>query len=1285
MVITRKAVRSLWPRVYAALDSTPDLKSDTGRGTAAGPTVFSGWTFHPSLIVALELWADGERIDRFFPHRSRRDVFLAHDQLPNAYYSGFERSYPAETLSLLREKGGELVAVAGDSLGRELRRPLWSWMPHRSGVEQGETGVLRTAFSPDLASEVRSLLQVPFQRLGFGRLSSEKALRLHFVSSSSVITPEEPLLREFAELFRGSHSSQYRLAAGRLLGGQLLAGECFLPDGVDLSPFVASYPNFSFRHFSTSQCWKEFCAELSHSGDFDDVILFSSQSLRLAPGTVEGMLSALTSSPGVDLVSVPSQREEAGWQKEEELLSLSTPPVVRGAQRFQELWVASAVRAGELGGERAVELPLVPKALYAHQPAFGVSLRGMPYERARSQFFSTSSRVAPNNREDGSSGEKRLVVFCTPYEDFAFDTPTGGRSPHTWMTLLARKLRGDETFFEKYEVVFLRRDDRLAASSLEGIPVLPLSEFALPVWSETGTSGERFRQPPLIVATDDWSVRHAFLLRYLQRTDFLSQCGTLRGEGPSLAEESARRFPELGLCHRWAARNRLPQISLEDLLSEQAFARPYAPPEVPRPSQNLSCIVPIYNSLASVLDCVRSLVRYVDADDEVILVNDCSDEETSRVLEELCLEFPTLKLVSRRENGGFVAACYSGLEAAAPNNDILLINSDLMLSSSTLRKMKDAVEQNPHCSLFSVLSTGSRKLQVNLTPGFSLEDLASRLAEKRTPSYPTVVTPEGQCLLIRRQALVELGFFDPAFGRGFSEESDLAMRYFLSGEEMRVVDNAVVFHEQSASFGEEQRLAALRKNRPLFEARWLQEYELAFHRFERDGEIGEIQAAFSFDRSTRGDTPLDVDQFLAEIEAAPTDLRGGDAPGEMPSWVVDAEVIFVLPHIVGSGGSLSILQHVAELQHRGIRAKLVYLGRNRLERHAMLVEPVHCTVDEFLALPWSQAHALKGVVASHWSTAYLVQALQERSAAIRGWYYVQDYEPWFVDQSHPHYQAAAKTYTFPLTKVAKTAFLCDTVRELHGEAVEKISPGLQRSVFYPSARVHGDSSSSELLKGEDRLFLPRFAAMYRPSSPRRGADRLITFFRHLLERCPEAEITLFGEEGELPSDCAGRIRVLGRLSQKEVAALYRSVHFVVDLSLFHGFGRMGLEGMACGAVPVLTESGGVSEYAVDGENCLTCDGEQVKEAVSRVLGVVADRSAYDALRRGALKTAAQYSEWRASSDWQSLLGLTDRCDGVTERFGRLFHPVGSSRESSPPLQRASLQRAPLPSGTVADQ
>jgi len=101
---------------------------------------------------------------------------------------------------------------------------------------------------------------------------------------------------------------------------------------------------------------------------------------------------------------------------------------------------------------------------------------------------------------------------------------------------------------------------------------------------------------------------------------------------------------------------------------------------------------------------------------------------------------------------------------------------------------------------------------------------------------------------------------------------------------------------------------------------------------------------------------------------------------------------------------------------------------------------------------------------------------------------------------------------------------------------------------------------------------------------------------------------------------------VGRLYEPhKVADLLSSADVLVDGSLWQGFGRPGLEAMACATVPVLTNVGGVAEYARDGENCLLIPPQDPAAGTSAVLRLLGNCTLYARLQAQGPATAAGFS------------------------------------------------------------
>ena len=81
--------------------------------------------------------------------------------------------------------------------------------------------------------------------------------------------------------------------------------------------------------------------------------------------------------------------------------------------------------------------------------------------------------------------------------------------------------------------------------------------------------------------------------------------------------------------------------------------------------EKVSVIVPIYNVEKYLRRCVDSLVRQVHKNIEILLIDDCSTDESSIIAREYAAKYPQLcHYIQRDENGGLSAARNTGIEAS---------------------------------------------------------------------------------------------------------------------------------------------------------------------------------------------------------------------------------------------------------------------------------------------------------------------------------------------------------------------------------------------------------------------------------------------------------------------------------------------------------------------------------------------------------------------------------------------------------------------------------------------
>ncbi|WP_455682823.1 glycosyltransferase [Thomasclavelia sp.] len=256
-------------------------------------------------------------------------------------------------------------------------------------------------------------------------------------------------------------------------------------------------------------------------------------------------------------------------------------------------------------------------------------------------------------------------------------------------------------------------------------------------------------------------------------------------------------------------------------------------------------IIPIYNAIDCVKECVNSVIKNTDLKENgLILIDDkSSDKSIIEYLKELesSTKDINLTILYNKANLGFVGTVNKGMQYS--KNDVLLLNSDTEVGPRWLKLMQECAYSEVNVGSVTALSNNATLvsvpvgLQANELPNnMSFEEYAMLVQKNSLKKYPEIPTAHGFCMYIKRDVLDNVGYFDAeAFGKGYGEENDFSYRCMEYGYKHLLCDNVIVYHKESQSFSEAKtdlinnNLKILAKRYPAYVSKtdmWLKRFPL---------------------------------------------------------------------------------------------------------------------------------------------------------------------------------------------------------------------------------------------------------------------------------------------------------------------------------------------------------------------------------------------------------------------------------------------------------------------------
>jgi O-antigen biosynthesis protein len=325
-------------------------------------------------------------------------------------------------------------------------------------------------------------------------------------------------------------------------------------------------------------------------------------------------------------------------------------------------------------------------------------------------------------------------------------------------------------------------------------------------------------------------------------------------------------------------------------------------------------------------------------------------------------------------------------------------------------------------------------------------------------------------------------------------------------------------------------------------------------------------------------------------------------------------VAFLVNDLQLSGGVGVVVAHARQLHDRhGFDVTLV-LAREQEDPH-WHHEPLQGL--PVLSLDEARRTRFDIAISTWWETAFALFELHaERYAS-----FVQSLEDRFYRPGAPERLGARLVLDLPVSFITEARWIADTLDDLRpGVPCYLVRNGIDKAVFAtPDAlEPRTDGPLNVLVEG--------YAASWF-----KGVNEAVAAVGQMREPHRLTVVTPY-REGLVAN---GADRVVGPITQRELATLYAESDVLVKLSRVEGMYGPPLEAFHMGATCVTTEVTGHEEYVEHGVNALVCDWDDPR-GTSRQLDLLArDRVLLHRLRLGALETARAWPTWEQAGQFMA--------------------------------------------------
>ncbi|MDF2815088.1 MAG: glycosyl transferase family 2, partial [Paenibacillus sp.] len=245
--------------------------------------------------------------------------------------------------------------------------------------------------------------------------------------------------------------------------------------------------------------------------------------------------------------------------------------------------------------------------------------------------------------------------------------------------------------------------------------------------------------------------------------------------------------------------------------------------------EGTSIVIPTYNQLNYLKDCIESIERYTPEPHEIIVVDNGSTDGTAEYLRSL--PGNAVRHTISEHNLGFAGGVNQGLMMARGTR-LLFLNNDTIATEGWLSNLLACLHSNDRFGLVGPVTNYISGDQLIETSYKSLEEMhqfAKTLNRSNSDKWKATGRLTGFCVLMTRDVFRRLGYLDEGFEIGNCEDDDYGFRARLLGLDLIIAHDTFIHHVGSTTIktlSAEQFNEVYSRNLAFYSSKWGETHSL---------------------------------------------------------------------------------------------------------------------------------------------------------------------------------------------------------------------------------------------------------------------------------------------------------------------------------------------------------------------------------------------------------------------------------------------------------------------------